>query len=376
MVSKVESYIPMQEKFEELKTVLENIKKNDNILIIADNDGDGIPAAAIFAKILRKLGFEYKKDFQVIFVDHDFRGLIKNNIEKQKYLQTFKYIFLLDFSLNDYSFLKNTFIGVIDHHKINEDCKLESFDLIINPMYHDEMKSKENCCACALVYCAYRFMFGKDEILEKIAFASSMSDWFPIGSLIYLGIEKNNSEYFVNGGYIVPSNNILNTICFQLTDPEFGSLWAFEKLFLETDKDLQSIILLPEKFYKKLNKQNERVNKALNRIFRNIFRVEDLIFLELREKDKKYKLNINVNLQVVYPGTTTFLAFENKKEKGYNISSRSQIIDLVVLGNFAKQTCKTLVGGGHSVAAGFFIKKSEFAKYKKLIIENYNNFKK
>jgi hypothetical protein len=238
------------------------------------------------------------------------------------------------------------------------------------------MKLKENCSACALVYCAYRFMFGPNKILEKIAFASSMADWFPIGSLPYLGIEKNNPEYFVNGGYVFPPNHMLNTICFQLYDSEFGSLFAFEKLFLETDNDLKSIILLPEKFYKKLNKQKERSNKNLIRIFNLVKRNGDLIFLELKEKEREFKQNINVNLQAIYPGTTTFLAFENKKEKGYNISSRSQTINLVALGEFAKETCKTLKGGGHSVAAGFFVKKSEFAKYKKLIIENIDKFKK
>lgn len=367
--------IPMNEKFEELKKVLENIKKDDKILIICDNDGDGIPAAAIFAKILKKLDKEYKKDFELMFVEHDFRYFITQDKTKQEYLQKFNYIFLLDVAIDDRSFLKNNFVGVIDHHKMGDNSP-DIFDLLINPVYHEEMKKELNCSACALTYCAYRFMFGKNKILEKIAFASSMADWFPIGSLPYLGIDKNDSEYFVNGGYIVPSNHMLNTICFQLYDSEFGSLFAFEKLFLETDNDLKSIVLLPEKFYKKLNKAKEKSTKAINKIFKTVFRKNDLIFLELKEKDREFKTQINVNLQAIYPGTTTFLAFENKKEKGYNISSRSQTIDLVALGNFAKQTCKTLNGGGHSVAAGFFIKKSELKKYKSLILDNYEKFRK
>jgi len=363
--------IPMQEKFEELAKVLKNIKKDEKILIIGDNDGDGIPASAIFAKILKKLGKEYKNDFQVMFVEHDFRNFIKEDLEKQKFLQSFNYIFLIDMSMDDYSFLTNKYICVIDHHKA--DAKV---NLLINPMYDEEMKTKQNCSACALVYALYRIMFGENKILQKIAFVSSMLDWFPIGSLPYLNISKEDPEYFVNGGYIIPSNYSLATITFLVKDEEFGSNWIFEKLFLETDDNLKSIVQLPEKFYKKLNDQRTRFTKAMKKIFDNLETYDSLIFLVTKEKYREHKVTINVDLQAMYPNVTSFLVFENKKEQGYNISSRSQTIDLVKLGEFAKQHCKTLAGGGHSVAAGFFIRKQEFKKYKQLIIDNYNKFKK
>ena len=78
--------IPMKTKFEELKQVLENIKKDDKILIICDNDGDGIPAAAIFAKILKNFGKNIK-DFQILFANHDFRFSVLQDKETQIYLK-------------------------------------------------------------------------------------------------------------------------------------------------------------------------------------------------------------------------------------------------------------------------------------------------
>ena len=131
--------VPMHDKFEELKKVLNGIKKGEKILIIGDSDGDGIPGAAIFAKILKKLGLEYKKDFQVVFVEHDFRNFIKENKEQQEYFKTFNYLFLIDMSMDDYSFLTNNYICVIDHHKAEG-----KVNLMINPMYDSEMKNKIN----------------------------------------------------------------------------------------------------------------------------------------------------------------------------------------------------------------------------------------
>jgi nanoRNase/pAp phosphatase (c-di-AMP/oligoRNAs hydrolase) len=48
---------------------------------------------------------------------------------------------------------------------------------------------------------------------------------------------------------------------------------------------------------------------------------------------------------------------------------------LVKLIEFLKTQCKTIFGGGHSVAAGFFVKKNEFENCKKLILENIDKFR-
>jgi len=362
-------YIPMREKFEELAKVLKNIKKGEKILIIGDNDGDGIPASAIFAKILVKLGLEYKKDFFTLFPEHDFRGLIKEDKEKQKELQQYKYIFLIDFSLDDCSFLSNSYICVLDHHKV--DTKV---NLVINPMYDDEMKTKQNCCSAALTYCLYRLMFGEDLILQKIAFVASMYDWFPIGSLPYLNISKEDTEYFVNGGYINPANYELVFITYQLYDDEFGTQFVFDRLFYDTDKDLKSIVILPRAFWDKLNAFNKRANKVLIKIFEEIEQVKDLNLVYLKEKDRPYKNALNIRIRSVYPGKSSFIFFQNKKEKGYNVSCRSQKYDLVKLIEFLK-TQTSIQGGGHSVAAGFFVKKKELVLCKKLIVDNIEKFK-
>lgn len=368
----IKDYIPMQEKFEELAKVLKNIKKGEKILIIGDNDGDGIPGSAIFAKILKKLGFEYKKDFFTLFPEHAFRGTIKENKEKQKELSQYNYLFLIDMSMYDYSFLpKTAFICVIDHHKVDANV-----NLLINPMYDNEMKTKPNCCSCALTYCLYRLMFGENQLLQKIAFAASMYDWFPIGSLPYLNISQQDPEYFVNGGYINPTNYELVFIAYQLYDKDFGTQFVFDKLFYETDNDLKSIVLLPQAFWDRLNAFNKKANKALQHVFETINRHNDTIIIYLKEKDRPYKNALNIRVKAIYPGTHSFIFFENKKEKGYNISCRSQIVDLVKLIDFLKTQCKTIFGGGHSVAAGFFVKKKEFEKCKQLIIDNIEKFKK
>ncbi|PIU22187.1 MAG: hypothetical protein COT14_02420 [Candidatus Diapherotrites archaeon CG08_land_8_20_14_0_20_30_16] len=367
----VENYIPMLEKFEELKKVLQNIKKGEKILIIADNDPDGVTSAFIFCRLLEKFGFEYKKEFFCMFTEHDFRGQIKNQPETQKQIAQHKYIFLLDMSMDDYSFLQDSYICVIDHHKADQEV-----NLLINPMYDDDLKSKPNCSASALVYCAYRYIFGNDKLLQKIAFSGALADWFVIGSLPYLNVDINNEEYFVNSGQILPPLSILLPIYSNLSTEKFGADWVLERMLNNVKIDLKAIVILPEEFYKEYNKYKKRLIKRMQTIFDNAEIFNNTIILELTSKDRKFKPAIQDNLEVIYSSSTRFVFFENKKEKGYQASCRSKDYDLVKLIEFLKTECKTLFGGGHSVAVGFFVKKKEFEKCKKLIIENIDKFRK
>lgn len=361
--------IPMRDKFEDLKTVLSNIEKGKKILIIGDNDGDGVPASAIFAKILKKFGFEYKVDFNVFFAGHSFAYDLDQDKQKQDFFKKYDYFFFLDTSF-DLSFLQNKFVCVLDHHKVNIKP-----DLLINPIYHKDTKDKLNCCACALSYGAYRYFFGKNKILERIAFASCVSDWFPIGSLPYLGISKEDPEYFVNGDYIIPTIQKLNPIYYLLNIPKYNATWAFERVFFETDTDLKSIVHLPVDFYQKLYKQDLIFVKERKNIFDNLQKYDGFVFLTLDSKYRKFKTKINQDLQAIYSDITSFVGFRDYEEDGYAFSCRSQNYDLVKLINFMKQTCKTLKGGGHPAAAGLFVKTAEFDLYKQLIIENIKNFK-
>jgi hypothetical protein len=191
-------------------------------------------------------------------------------------------------------------------------------------MCDDEMKTKPNCCAAALVYCLYRVMFEDNLILQKIAFAASLYDWFPIGSLPYLNISKDDTEYFVNEGYINPTNYELVFITYQLYDKKFGSQFVFDKLFYETENNLRPIVILPQAFWDKLNAFNKRANKVLVKIFDTIEEINDLNLVYLKENTRPYKNALNIRLRAVYPGKSSFIFFENKKEKGYNVSCRSQ----------------------------------------------------
>ena len=59
-------------------------------------------------------------------------------------------------------------------------------------MFDKVMKNKPNCSTGALSYCAYRYIFGDDFILQKIGFTASIYDYFLYGSLPYLNVDKYN----------------------------------------------------------------------------------------------------------------------------------------------------------------------------------------
>ncbi len=362
---------PMQDKLEELRKALQNLKKQDKILIIADNDPDGISASFIFCRLLEKYNLKYKTNFFVKLVEHDFRGLIANLPETQKELLEYNYIFLLDLSLNDYSFLsKNIFICVIDHHKVKSNVNLE-----INPTNYFS-DNKKMVSTSALVYSAYRFIVGDDKILQKIGFVGALCDCCAIHSLQYLSIELNDEEYFVNDGQILPILPNLLIPFSLLCDEKYNGKWIFERLLVEVKTNLISLLVLPEEFHKRLNIYKLKSEKRVSTIFANAKICKKIIFLDLVQKDRGYKTMINANLQLGFPDKTSFVFFENKKEKGYNVSCRSRDYDLVKLIEFLKSECKTMFGGWHSAAAGFFVEKTEYEKCKKLIIENLKKFKK
>ena len=248
-------------------------------------------------------------------------------------------------------------------------------NLVINPMFDKVMKNKPNCSTGALSYCAYRYIFGDDFILQKIGFTASIYDYFLYGSLPYLNVDKYNLNYFTNDGFVMPDNYSFNEIYSLIEDKKFGSLWIFEKLFFDANDNLKPIVLLPNAFYKKLYKKRLKAKNIVEKLIENIVFFDNCLMLTLPEKYENYKADLNFHLRAIYLNKSTFIFFENKKENGYMASCRSHTYDLIELANFLKINCKTFSGGGHIPAIGFFIKETELKKCKSLIMKNIAKFK-
>lgn len=359
--------IHMKEKFEELKKVLLSIKKGSKILIIGDRDHDGIPSAVILSRIFENLGFAYEKDFFVRFKNHsDMKEF--NNGDAQKDLQKYNYIFFLDFSLENTSYLKNSFLVTIDHHKVNAQA-----NIVINPSF--ELPNAKNPAACALVYYLYYIMFGHEKTLQRLAFVGALLDWFIMGSLPYLDLTKESEGYFVNDGLIIPGIYSLGFIFYLVDSDEFSDIWVFKRIFFECRNDLLKMRFLPQDFYKTINKNSSKNSKTIEKLFSKIVVENNVIFLNLKNITDELKKQTNQAVQVLYPEYTSIMIVEDKLNNKCIVSMRSRNHNLVNLIDFLKTKTKIIQGGGHPVAAGISFNKSELNKIKKLILENIDRFK-
>ena len=359
--------IPMRAKFEELKKVLLSIKKGSKILIIGDRDHDGIPSAVILSRIFENLGFAYEKDFFVKFKNHsDMKDF--NDEKTQQELQKYNYIFFLDFSLENTSFLKNSFLVTLDHHKTNAQA-----NLVINPSF--ELSNSENPSACALTYYLYFLMFGHDKNLQRLAFIGALLDWFVMGSLPYLDLTKDSEGYFVNGGLVVPGIYSLGFIFYMVDSEEFSDMWVFKRIFFECRENLLKMRFLPPNFYKRLNKNSSKNSKIIENLFSKIIIEKNIIFLNLNNITDELKKQTNQAVQVLFPEYTSIILVTNKTDNKCVVSMRSRKHNLVELINYLKANAKLIQGGGHPVAAGCSFEKSELIKIKKLILKHIDDFK-
>jgi single-stranded DNA-specific DHH superfamily exonuclease len=193
-------------------------------------------------------------------------------------------------------------VGVIDHHPIIGKPKI-----IINPT--NTIPSKDVPSASALVYALYRHMFDDNETIRKIAFLGALGDLMLIKSLPYLGIDIDNSEYFLNQIPQTIFNHMFNIFNLTNIDPRNSKI-IYEYMINNVNDSILPMILYPEEFEIQIQKLYKNQRKTLKSIINTAEHVEDkeIIFVQFKRKQNIYFDMLRVTLNAIYPTHTLFIS--------------------------------------------------------------------
>lgn len=338
---------------------LNNIKEKDEIVVIFNNDGDGICSCALLNKFLEKA------DKKKPYIISQPMPMDKNIIQRVQTGVPDKIIFLDIAADQQQNILKKLGgicdILIIDHHQIFKNMTRDNV-VHYNPRMeqHDTYKSTS--------YCVYK-------ICSKII---DMSDWLWIAGvgmvsdynlndskdMVKLVKEKYGLEeplYETRLGRIadmISSTRATNVLsCEQVVGIFESAVFdEFEKT-KNAEKMKESYSTIKHEMASLVSDADENSEKVGNIVFYNIkskFNLASALSTKISENFKK-------NLVVIY----------EKKGSRMKISSRNQAKNINA-GRAMQHAAKIVggSGGGHEAAAGATISAEHWDKFKEILIKN------
>jgi len=348
-----------------LKESVGFLKKNGNkkTLIIFDTDGDGIGAAVILAKTLKKL---FNKTTKAIPGNH---SITKDIFQKIK--NKFDTVITVDMAADEkpeyiLKLAKKSKILIIDHHQIHKNLNRYKNVLHINPILWKTKIPSYKYCTSKIVY----------DICSKLTNIEDL-DW-----LEGIGIVNDKCEDiwkdFLNKIYkkydfSLPKLKLINNM---ITSSYYHSGTKGIKIGYKACLEAYSptdILKTKTPSSKKLKKFYNNIEKEIVLTMKNwkknseIIKDKKIIILRL---NTKFSINspISTKISVEKPNYTVIVS--RKKGKMIYISLRRQD-KKVNCGKIAATVTKGLKnssGGGHKPAAGIHIMSKDWKTFRNRII--------
>ena len=372
-----------------IKLVVNCINNNEKICILGDYDVDGSAATSLFVKILESINhpfFYYIPDREI-----DGYGATKKLFQKL-ILEKPKLIIMVDCgstSNEAIDFLNENKIKslIIDHHEINK--PFPNANSIINPKKDNGYREYDYLCATTLTY------FFLDLLIKEIKSEINIADY-----LIYvllatvcdvMPLRKLNRLIALNAlkNFDITKNLPLNTL-FELNGKK-------NKI---TINDLGYLIgpilnaggrLGKSQFATELlsSDNNQIVNDRSNNLIRlnnKRKKIETLVLNEIDfqkiEKENKeviiyYNPNINegligiiaARLKDYFNKPSIVITSTNELLKGSARSIYNYNIGRVIKNSLDRDII--IGGGGHNMAAGFTLSKTNLKDFKNYVLEDY-----
>ncbi len=378
------------EDFDQASDLLINsIKKQENICILGDYDVDGTAATSLLVRF-----FDYIKHPHFYYIPDrvkDGYGASKK-LFKKIILKKPKLIILVDCGSTsneaiDYLNQFNIKSIIIDHHEINK--PFPKSNIIINPKKNNGYKHFDNLCATTLTY------FFLDILIKKIKSNYVLSDFLIfvllatvcdvmplkninrlIASIALKNFEINKHISIKTLFDLIGKKNKLKIedLAF-LIGPIINSGGRIGKSNLGTEllssKD-QHIVTKKSKILIELNNKRKKIEKDI---------LDNINYEKIKKENKKviiyYEPNINEGLigiiaarlkeyfdkpSIVVTNSNNVLKGSARSTTNYNIGNFIKIL---------KDKKIILNGGGHSMAAGFTLKKNKIEIFDNLIQKNF-----
>jgi len=358
------------------KQAVEFIKScKGKTVIIYDTDGDGIGAAAILAKTLKRL---FGKLPKAIPGNHDLFYITKNNynqISKQKAER----IITVDIAVDEkpeyiFKLAKKHKILIIDHHQIHKN--LNSFKNIIhiNPsLWKSRIPSFR--------YASSKIVF---DICKKITNIEDL-DWLAGLGIIndYAGASWKdflNDLYkkypYLKGKEPYSFDNKLGYINHLITAGCYYSKIKGGKIGYDTCLKAESpldIIKLKITSSKKLKKIYNKVENEIKDTIKNwrkkteIIENKKLVILELNTKFSIQSI-ISTKISIEVPNYTVIVARKDGKKTYISFRRQDRKVNCGELADITTKNLRNASGGGHIPAAGGNIMTKDWDKFKENVI--------
>jgi single-stranded DNA-specific DHH superfamily exonuclease len=353
-----------------MKKAVELLRENGNkkTLIMFDTDGDGIGAASVIFKTLKKV---FSKNAEAVPVNH---GLYVANEDALKEIKRRKidFIITVDIPVDEYpkyilTLAKKSKILIIDHHQIHKNLNKYKNILHVNPNLWETEIPSYKYCSSKIVYDICSGLTDIEDLdwLAGIGIVNDMCDdiWKIFLNKIYkkynLSLSKLrlindivNSSYYYSGKM---SAKIGYRACLEASSP-------FDILKARTPSS------------KKLKKMYNKIEKEIASSIKNwkgnaeIFENKKLIILRLKTRFP-ISSPISTTISLEKPNYTVVVAREEGKMTYMSLRRQDKRIDCGKIASSITKNLKSSSGGGHIPAAGAHILSKDWGILRKRILD-------
>ena len=372
-----------------VKLVEKSIKNKENICILGDYDVDGSSAASLLINFFKKLNHPYFYYIPDRFKDG--YGASKK-LFKKLILKKPKLVIMVDCgstNVDAIDYLNNNNIRslIIDHHEINK--PFPKANIIINPKKDNGYNKYDYLCATTLTYFFLELLSKK--IQSKInlrkyliyVLLATVCDVMPIRKLnrliaiVALKEFKNDDNQIFNEIYKInkKQNKINITDLAYLIGPILNSGGRLGKSNYATElltADNYDVISQKTLVLNNLNNKRKKIETKI---------LDDIDFKKLQKNENNIIIYYNSNINEGLIGIIAARLKDHFNKPAVVITSSNSIlkgsarsVDNYNIGKLIKKSLdNNLVsnGGGHSMAAGFSLKKENLLKFKKFINQDY-----
>ena len=351
-----------------LKKAVEFLKENGNkrVLIIFDTDGDGIGAASILAKTLKKV---FRKMPEAMPANHNLSFIDERMFQKSK---KFDVIITVDAAVDekpDYvlRLAKKANILIIDHHQINKNLNSVKNILHINPNLWKTRFTSYKYCTSKIVYDICSKLTNIEDLnwLAGIGIVNDKSEdtWKGFLERVYkkykisLSKLRTVNDIITSGYYYSGSKGVVigYKACLESSSP-------VDILKAETANSKKL-----KRFYDAI--EREIVLTAKNwRKNAEIIEDKKLIILKL---DTGFSISSPISTKVSFEKPNYTVLVTRKNGKMIYMSLRRQD-KKVNCGRIAQRAIKDLnnaSGGGHIPAAGIHIMCKDWKTFRERILD-------
>ena len=374
-----------------IKLVVNSINNKEKICVLGDYDVDGSAATSIFVKFLESINHPFF--YYIPDREKDGYGATKKLFQKL-ILDKPKLVIMVDCgstSNEAIDFLNENGIKslIVDHHEINK--PFPNANSIINPKKNNGYSEYSYLCATALSY------FFLDLLIKKIESKINIADY-----LIYvllatvcdvMPLRKLNRLIALNAlkNFDITKNLPLNTL-FELNEKKnkinINDLGYLIGPILNAGgrlgKSKYATELLSSNSYEVIRDRSNyliKLNEKRKKIEKLILNEIDFGIIEKDNKDVIIYYNPNINegligiiaarLKDYFNRPSIVITTSNNLLKGSARSVYNYNIGRAI--KLSSDSDVIIQGGGHSMAAGFVLKKKNLKKFEYFILNDFLN---